>query len=199
VTGIDVKDFDLLVSLGVFNDTLMNDAVWKFRRYEDASLSYTGIDKHEGEAVGGFDTVISEKEYKKLYGSQQKSMVDDSGGLYTFSIEDDDDEEPRAELHGKLSTKGSMKTVSKSRAVKMNNQQNPFEKKKVTFKKIGSKLGEQKMDLSGIKIGSKVMHDKFGEGTVVAFPDDRVTVTFGDKEKVLMFPETFESGILRSV
>ena len=43
VTGLDVKDFELLVSLGVFNDSLMNDAVYKFKRYEDASLSYTGI------------------------------------------------------------------------------------------------------------------------------------------------------------
>lgn len=43
VTGLSVKDFELLVSLGVFNDSLMNDAVYKFKRYEDASLSYTGI------------------------------------------------------------------------------------------------------------------------------------------------------------
>jgi 5-methylcytosine-specific restriction enzyme A len=42
-----VKDFELLVSLGVFNSALMNDAVYKFKRYEDASLSYTGINKHD--------------------------------------------------------------------------------------------------------------------------------------------------------
>ena len=47
VTGLNVKDFELLVSLGVFNDSLMNDAVFKFKRYEDASLEYTGINKHE--------------------------------------------------------------------------------------------------------------------------------------------------------
>jgi ATP-dependent exoDNAse (exonuclease V) beta subunit len=65
VTGLDVKDFDLLVSLGVFNGGLMNDAVYKFKRYEDSSLSYTGIDKHKGEAVGGYDTVITRAEYDK--------------------------------------------------------------------------------------------------------------------------------------
>jgi len=27
----------------------MNDAVYKFKRYEDASLEYIGINKHEGE------------------------------------------------------------------------------------------------------------------------------------------------------
>ncbi len=48
VTGLDVKDFELLVSLDVFNSALMNDAVYKFKRYEDASLVYTGINKHKG-------------------------------------------------------------------------------------------------------------------------------------------------------
>ena len=36
----------------------MNDAVYKFKRYEDASLIYTGIDKHTGENVGLYCTVI---------------------------------------------------------------------------------------------------------------------------------------------
>ena len=64
VTGLTLPDFDLLVSLGVFNRELMNDAVYKFKRYEDASLVYTGINTHEGENVGGYDTVISEQTYK---------------------------------------------------------------------------------------------------------------------------------------
>ena len=64
VTGLTLQDFDLLVSLGVFNRELMNDAVYKFKRYEDSSLIYTGINTHEGENVGGFDTVISEQTYK---------------------------------------------------------------------------------------------------------------------------------------
>jgi hypothetical protein len=76
VTGLDVKDFELLVSLGVFNGALMNDAVYKFKRYEDSSLSYTGIDKHANEAVGGYDTVLTREEYDKLFGSQQVSMSD---------------------------------------------------------------------------------------------------------------------------
>ena len=58
VTGLSVKDFELLVSLNVFNSSLMNDAVYKFKRYEDASLAYIGINKHEGEDIGLFDTVI---------------------------------------------------------------------------------------------------------------------------------------------
>jgi hypothetical protein len=62
VTGLTVKDFELLVSLDVFNSALMNDAVYKFKRYEDGSLSYTGINKHEGEDVGLYDTVLKAPE-----------------------------------------------------------------------------------------------------------------------------------------
>lgn len=58
VTGLSVKDFELLVSLGLFNSALMNDAIYKFKRYEDSSLSYTGINKHEGEDIGLYDTVL---------------------------------------------------------------------------------------------------------------------------------------------
>ena len=64
VTGLTQKDFELLVSLGVFNSGLMNDAVYKFKRYEDASLEYAGISKHEDENVGLYDTVLSAEDYK---------------------------------------------------------------------------------------------------------------------------------------
>jgi len=67
VTGLTVKDFELLVSLGVFNSALMNDAVYKFKRYEDSSLSYTGIDRHEGEEIGLYDTVLSATDYQSTF------------------------------------------------------------------------------------------------------------------------------------
>ena len=75
VTGLSVKDFNLLCSLNVFNASLMNDAVYKFKRYEDASLVYTGLgSKHEGEGVGLFNTVLTSEEYKSLYKLQQASL-----------------------------------------------------------------------------------------------------------------------------
>ncbi len=59
VTGLTVKDFHLLVSLRIFNTEQMNQAVFAFRRYEDASLRYTGIESHEGLAYCGlYDTVV---------------------------------------------------------------------------------------------------------------------------------------------
>ena len=60
VTGLTVKDFHLLVRLKVFNTEQMNQAVFAFRRYEDASLRYTGIDSHEGLThIGLYDTVAA--------------------------------------------------------------------------------------------------------------------------------------------
>jgi hypothetical protein len=60
VTGLTVKDFHLLVRLNVFNTEQMNQAVFAFRRYEDASLRYTGIESHEGLThYGLYDTVVA--------------------------------------------------------------------------------------------------------------------------------------------
>lgn len=67
VTGLTKDDFELLLSLNVFNPARMNDAVYKFKRYEDDSLSYTGIDKHRQDThVGLFDTIISAQEFEEM-------------------------------------------------------------------------------------------------------------------------------------
>ena len=58
VTGLDVQDFDLLLSLGVFNSSLMNDAIFKFKVTEDASLNYSGIN-NSADKYGLFDTVVN--------------------------------------------------------------------------------------------------------------------------------------------
>lgn len=60
VTGLTVQDFHLLVGLKVFNTEHMNQAVFAFRRYEDASLRYTGIESHDNLThYGLYDTVVS--------------------------------------------------------------------------------------------------------------------------------------------
>ena len=63
VTGLTVQDFQLLVKLRVFNTEQMNQAVFAFRRYEDASLRYTGIESHEGLThYGLYDTVVAKEQ-----------------------------------------------------------------------------------------------------------------------------------------
>lgn len=60
VTGLTVQDFELLVNLRVFNTEQMNQAVFAFRRYEEASLQYTGIESHDGLShIGLYDTVVA--------------------------------------------------------------------------------------------------------------------------------------------
>ena len=60
VTGLTIQDFNLLVRLKVFNTEQMNQAVFAFRRYEDASLRYTGLESHENLThYGLYDTVVA--------------------------------------------------------------------------------------------------------------------------------------------
>ncbi len=73
VTGLEVRDFELLVSLNVFNESLVNDAVYKFKHYEDASLAYTGIDRHAAdENVGLYSTTLSRAAYAALAGGADR-------------------------------------------------------------------------------------------------------------------------------
>lgn len=67
VTGLYVQDFHLLERLNVFNGALMNDAVFKFKRYEDSSFEYTGIRSREDDRVGGFNTSLTVDEHRKIY------------------------------------------------------------------------------------------------------------------------------------
>lgn len=64
VTGLTQQDFHVLVGLGVFNDSLMNDAVYKFKRYEDASLTYTGLER-KADGLGLWNTVLSAQDLRK--------------------------------------------------------------------------------------------------------------------------------------
>lgn len=194
VTGLDVKDFNLLVELNVFNASLMNDAIYKFKRYEDSSLSYTGIDKHEGEDVGGWDTVIKRAEYEKLFYNQQETMsaperADDDVPevAYNTNFEDDEDEPP-------------ITTVKPDVVVSNATPPMPDFKTAVNFtsaQKVAPKQEEPekpKVDVSCVKVGITVNHKKFGEGIVSELSDNYITVVFGKAEKKFMFPSSFENG-----
>jgi hypothetical protein len=43
----------------IFNKAQMNDAILKFRRYEDASLEYTGVNRHASDSrIGLMDSTV---------------------------------------------------------------------------------------------------------------------------------------------
>lgn len=204
VTGLDVKDFELLVSLGVFNGALMNDAVYKFKRYEDSSLSYTGVDKHAGEAVGGYDTVLTRAEYERLYGSQQGSLTavtqiaDDVPDAYVDSGDDEDEDdamESATAVVPKLKVKPSLtKAYQQSRPESL---RRVAEAPSVPFYATMPEPNKSVIDVSDVREGVSLIHKSFGAGKVVKVVDGRIIVSFGRSEKTFLFPSAFENGYLR--
>ncbi len=59
VTTLSLRDFERLVNAGAFNASKMNDAVWKFRQFEDPSLSYMKVP--EVETRGGWNVRRDER------------------------------------------------------------------------------------------------------------------------------------------
>jgi hypothetical protein len=88
VTGLTVEDFHLLVNLGVFNTEQMNQAVFAFRRYEDASLSYTGIESHKGLThYGLYDTVVGKRKAKdEAYQPDYDVLVKEVLALHPYVV-----------------------------------------------------------------------------------------------------------------
>ncbi len=185
VTGLDVKDFELLCSLGVFNASLMNDAIFKFKRYEDSSLSYTGIEKQVADEVGGWDTVIRREEYEKLFRGQQATMSKpkESEPVYV--------EKPaiNATFEG---NKPNTETFVGDK----------FGVKPVVASVVKQPVEEPKprVDISLITEGVTVRHKKFGEGKILRTDKARkyVYVAFSVGEKTFTF-SAFENGFLENV
>ena len=169
VTGLDVKDFELLVSLGVFNDSLMNDAVYKFKRYEDASLSYTGINRHQGEKVGGYDTVVSNEDYSSMFSLQQASM-----------------EAPEPVPLDMPKASAPVPVV----------QPKPIIPKPTTRPTTAPAPQAKQIDTSSIKVGSVLRHKAFGLGTVKEINGGRAIVTFDGIDKLFPFPGAVQQGFL---
>lgn len=210
VTGLNVKDFELLVSLNVFNESLMNDAVYKFKRYEDASLIYAGVDRHAGENIGLFSTVISKEDYDRMSGvlSESMSVSDDFyAGMAMPTevvIDTSDDDEPDYTIE--VAPKKAEKSAKRKPIVA---EHVPMESLAPTYRPsytppTSSKPEEKKkpiveVDVSGVRVGTMVNHKAFGEGKVVAIEDDIIKVAFiefDNKEKRFNFPGAFLDGFL---
>lgn len=187
VTGLGVKDFDLLCSLGVFNANLMNDAIFKFKRYEDASLSYTGIDKNADKMVGGWDTVLRREEYEKLFFNQQKTMKDA--------------ETPSAEGTHPFTDKPGKKSQDAKTAAKPVSVTAPIGKKSTAVSALASTTPAKpkKMDIPEVTVGMVAMHKKFGKGTIsnIDKAGKHLRVKFAEGgEKAFIYPDAFVQGFL---
>ena len=67
ITNLTLSDFELLVSIGVFNRPTIDEAVLAFRLYEEQSLKYTGIPTYQGDKIGGFSTQFDRKQLNKYF------------------------------------------------------------------------------------------------------------------------------------
>ena len=182
VTGLTVKDFELLVSLGLFNDTLMNQAVYNFKRYEDASLEYTGINRHkDDEGVGLFSTVISKAEYEDLAAAQMASMAENP--FKTIVVTAEPKKKPNA-TYKPITTKIS--------------EQPKAVAEETTELQTNAKIDvPETVDLSKLRIGTTVINAKYGEGKITAFKPGKVLVSFPTELKMFLVPMAFEKGFLK--
>lgn len=174
VTGLSVKDFDVLCSIGLFDPEKMNQGIFGFRKYENSSLNYTGIDKHEGEAVGGWDTVLRREEYEELYSKQQATISD---------------------LSDTIASPTETKTVTKTSA---NAKANTTVRKTVESKKQEKPQIDWEHILADVGTGTTVTHKLFGGGTISKMDKAKkyIHVKFKNGEKQFIFPDSFISGFL---
>lgn len=206
VTGLDVKDFELLCSLGVFNANLMNQAIFSFKRYEDSSLSYTGIDKHEGKDVGGWDTVIKRAEYERMFYNQQATMT------VADAIEEPPIEEVitvKTEPKKPVTYKPPVSTTPLVAEKPVGYHVSQHGTSPITPDKtrpITNTQAKPKEDFVMPKLyeGMAVLHGKFGEGTIekVFVNEKKVTVKFAVGEKTFITDEksdmnAFKKGFLK--
>ena len=204
VTGLDVKDFELLCSIGVFNASLMNDAIFKFKRYEDASLSYTGIDKHAGKDVGGWDTVIKREEYQQLFYNQQATME------YTIPVSEPTidrgaptktEEKTTAPVKTETPiTSSGAKPESQSRSVADQHAKKPSSSAVIKLKEVPEEDTQAEIDRLTMRVikGATVQHITFGTGTITRVDKEKkhVRIKFKVGEKLFLFPDAFLKGYL---
>lgn len=184
VTGLTVKDFDVLCSIGLFDAEKMNQGIFGFRKYENSSLSYTGIDKHAGEAVGGWDTVLRREEYEALYSKQQATMTDFEQILVPEKHPAKREPVPVVTALAREPSVVVRQPAQKQQAIEQKQEQSPEDK-----------LNEV---LERVCVGVSVSHKKFGTGTVTWIGADKkyLRVKFEVGEKQFVFPDAFVMGFL---
>ncbi|MBP1560418.1 MAG: GIY-YIG nuclease family protein [Oscillospiraceae bacterium] len=181
VTGLNVRDFEILCTMGLFNSNLMNQAIYQFKRYEDASLIYTGINVHNEDEIGGWDTSIRREEYNRLFYNQQASMA--------ANVQQDDDIPDIPVKSAPKPTPIAAKPQSVTAQFGFKSPE-PEKPKPMAAKK------EPKIKAPEVTVGMKVYHKMFKDGTIVKFDGNFVTVKFGIGEKKFQYPIGFTGGFL---
>ena len=189
VTGLNVNDFDVLCDIGLFDPEKMNQGIFGFRRYESSSLNYAGIDMHDGEDVGGWDTVLRRDEFNELYANQQASMALQSAVMSAFEQEDKTPVKKPVPAKPKTAVSSKPVITEKYEIAKQNEQ---------TVSAIQKPKEEPQIPM--VSTGDIVVHKSFGEGKI-SFMDKaqkKIRVKFAVGEKTFVFPDAFIQGYLKT-
>lgn len=89
------------------------------------------------------------------------------------------------------------KKAAKLKAEQEAAQKREEERKRVEEQRLReAEARRQRADLSWVKPGARVTHNRYGAGTVIAIGKDIIKVRFGATERTLSYPSVFENGIL---
>ncbi|MBQ8900618.1 MAG: hypothetical protein IJY72_06670, partial [Akkermansia sp.] len=179
--------------LGVFNANLMNDAIFMFKRYEDSSLSYTGVDKHAGKDIGGWDTVIKRAEYDQLFYNQQATMEAPTF-IEAMSVPKAPASPPPKAVTPPVQQKPAVAPTKPKTAAPLVTSQYGI-KPTAPVAKPAQAPAFVAPDVSE---GDSVIHKAFGEGTVTKLDkaQKHIRVKFAIGEKTFIFPDAFKNGFL---
>lgn len=192
VTGLTVQDFDKLVSLGVFNESLMNEAIYKFRRYEESSLSYAGVDMHEGESVGLFSTVLTRADYDQLVLQQQASIEPPARSK-------DDKPEPTTNIKAKVEDEDDEDDGDVDELEEIFNPPTP--KAVSIVPPVDLNPPSPGGDYPGAVKGAKVRHKTLGEGEIISITPSSQSARYVNcmirgTKRMFAYPDIFLEGRL---
>lgn len=167
---------------------------------------YTGIDRHAGEWIGLYSTVVSHEDYDMMAGQLLTSEV-------ASAPREDDLPEPCG-----LTSETNKENLSEAPPILKKVQESKQEVVKrvpitpsikstyiVPTHHVPSKPAAQKnernilSDISTAAPGTIVRHKAYGEGMVMRIADGRIFVFFGGIEKKFPFPNAFNDGFLCKV
>ncbi len=174
------------------------------------SLIYTGIDKHTGENVGLYSTVISRADYDAMAGQLAVSMQaaqqspDDIPDRPVFSNISADDEEKEIEVpHTAKQLAQARGTIVQKSASTVTPSVSTYRPAYVPPQPAVAPVVQKKpqitVDTSMVHAGTIVKHHAFGKGEVKGIDGAVMVVVFNGVDKRFQFPGAFEQGFLKIV
>jgi hypothetical protein len=162
-------------------------------------FSYTGLDRHAGQSIGLFDTVLSRSDYDKLSAIQESSTVaskHDPNDVPTDEPSFVDDETEETDGDG---DDEPIVVVSKPYDADREPLV-PEQAKAVVEPVVEEKPHVEQVKMEDVVVGAKVSHAKFGIGSIVSLQRNVIGVDFGEGHmKWFQVPMSLENGTLKIV